>query len=169
MVSQLMPGDVCALNVDYVEHPHEPVSRLPMRRIDSQELVDIEFINHRHTIQHTLITRPRAYIITQHIERISAVLVRNALEFEIIQTETIINAIALRVPGIPQTDAFSVQTIPTRLQVLPGFLRVPLAQARGNLVPQLLEPQSSSSLFQHASFRPVLVDQVSAFIYRCPA
>lgn len=169
MVSQLMPGDVCALNVDYVEHPHEPVSRLPMRRIDSQELVDIEFINHRHTIQHTLITRPHAYIITQHIERISAVLVRNALDFEIIQTETIINAIALRVPGIPQTDAFSVQMIPTRLQVLPGFLRVPLAQARGNLVPQLLEPQSSSSLFQHASFRTVLVDQVSAFIYRCPA
>lgn len=167
--SQPMPGDVCALNVDYVEHPHEPVSRLPMRRIDSQELVDIEFINHRHTIQHTLITRPHAYIITQHIEHIRAVLARNALDFDIIQTETIVNAVALLVEATPQTDDFSVQAIPTRLHVLSGFLRVSLAQARGNLVPQLLEPQSSSSLFRHTSFRPMIVDQPSAFIYRCPA
>lgn len=160
----------CLLSADYVPHPEEPLSRLPMRRVDTQELVDIEFRNHRHSHFHSRIKRPLAYIITDHIADLSALLTRNALNFDCLTRVSDIKALALAAHWQHQENSEQIQIKirPQRLQLSPGFLYVPLAQARGNLLPQLLEPQSKSSVFQHEVFRDWLRETGKVFVYRCP-
>lgn len=160
----------CLLSADYVPHPEEPLSRLPLRRVDTEELVDIEFRNHRHNHFHSRIKRPRAYIITDHIADISALLTRNALHFDYLTQTGDIETQALAVWQHQEgSEEMQINIRPQRLRLLPGFLYVPLAQARGNLLPQLLEPQSKSSIFQHEAFRAWRHKAGKAFVYRCPA
>ncbi|HEX4975102.1 MAG TPA: M14 family zinc carboxypeptidase, partial [Pseudomonadales bacterium] len=168
IAQQSIHTKTCLLNADYVPDPNEPFSDITLRRLDNQELVSIAFQNHRHSHFHTRIKRPFAYVITDHIEDISALLLRNSLQFELVQNEADLHCLALTAHWQHnETSKLQQRVFPHCLHLQPGFLRIPVAQVRGQLLPQLFEPQAKSSLFQHEIFRPWFNDPDSAFIYRC--
>lgn len=168
LAQQSIHTKTCLLNADYVPDPNELLSDISLRRLDNQELVNIAFHNHRRSHFHTRIKRPLAYVITDHIDDIRALLLRNSLQFELIQNEADLHCLALTTHRQDhETSALQPRIFPLCLHLQPGFLRIPVAQVRGQLLPQLFEPQAKSSLFQHEIFRPWFNDPDSAFIYRC--
>lgn len=158
----------CVLNADFVEHPQEPVTRLPLRRIYTHEIIDIEFVNHRHIRLHTPIHRPNFYYIAEHAKVLAHMLDRHSIVFERIQTTEQVNAVALSFsalgPGVD--DDIEIDTHPVQLQLNAGALRVPVNQLRGQLLPQLLEPQSTSSFFRYERFHALCHLGEPFFIYR---
>jgi hypothetical protein len=158
----------CVLNADFVEHPQEPVTRLPLRRIDTHEIVDIEFVNHRHIRLHAPIHRPSFYYITEHTSLLAHMLARHSIEFERIQAADQVNAVALRFTALGPSvdDNVEIDTCPIQLQLNAGVLRVSVSQVRGQLLLQLLEPQSTSSFFRYERFHALCRLGEPFFIYR---
>lgn len=158
----------CVLNADFVEHPQEPVTRLPLRRIDTHEIVNIEFVNHRHIRLHAPIHRPTFYYITEHADLLAHMLRRHSIVFERMRVTEQVDAFALNFttfgPGVD--DDIEIDAHPISLQLSVGALRVPLEQARGPLLPQLLEPQSTSSFFRYERFHALCRLGKPFFIYR---
>lgn len=161
-------GPECVLNADFVEHPREPITRLPLRRIDTHEIIDIEFINHRHIRLHAPIPRPAFYYVTKHVDLLAHMLGRHSIVFERIQAVEQVSVIALsfRALGPGVDDDIEIDTHPIQLQLSVGALRIPVNQVRGLLLPQLLEPQSTSSFFRYERFHALCRLGEPLFIYR---
>lgn len=158
----------CVLNADFVEHPHEPVTRLPLRSIATQVVTEIEFVNHRHMRLHAPMPRPDAYYITRHTALFAHLLQRHSLQFEWFSQAQAVDVVALRFRhlGDQPEDDIEIETADMTLQVAPGCLYIPADQTRGLLLPQLLEPQSTSSFFRYARFRALCRVDETFFIYR---
>jgi hypothetical protein len=160
--------DHCVLNAEFVEHPHEPKTRLPLRRVDTQEIAEIEFVNHRHTRLHAPIRRPVCYFVTKHVALFEDLLRRHALAIERISRPEAVNVTALHITewGEDVDDPIEVRERPVVLELQTGWLRVSLDQPRGLLLPQLLEPQSVSSYFRHERFHAMTHAEGTFFVYR---
>lgn len=158
----------CVLKADFVEHPHEPLTRLPLRRIDTQEVIEIEFVNHRHLRLHAPIARPSAYYIATHTERFTHLLRRHSIEFQRLEQDSCETLDVLSFTAIEEVPDGKVEVaVHSRKVLLPaGSLKIPLDQERGLLLPQLLEPQSTSSFFAYPEFRKLCLPQDVFFIYR---
>jgi hypothetical protein len=158
----------CVLNADFVEHPQEPVTRLPLRRIDTHEIIDIEFVNHRHIRLRAPIHRPAFYYVTKHVDLLAHMLGRHSIGYERIQATEQVTAVELSFSalGPGADDDIEINTKPIQLQLSVGALRVPVNQVRGQLLPQLLEPQSTSSFFRYERFHALCRLGKPFFIYR---
>lgn len=158
----------CVLNADFIEHPEEPLTRLPLRRIDTQDVTEIEFVNHRHMRLHAPIKRPAFYYIAAHGDLFAHMLRRHSLVFDRVETELCLDAEALHLTMVDETPdgKIEVSIHPCRVLLPEGSLKIPLNQPRGLLLPQLLEPQSTSSFFAYPRFRKLCHPAEMFFIYR---
>jgi len=158
----------CVLNAKFVEHPQEPRTRLPLRRIDTQEVTEIEFVNHGHMRLHAPILRPECYYISEHVALFEQLLSRHSLAIERISRTELVRATALQFTATGEgfNEDIEVQERLIELQLQTGWLCVSLNQPRGLLLPQLLEPQSDSSYFRHERFHAMCQADRPFFIYR---
>ena len=145
----------CILHADYILHPHEPRSQLPLRIIETQTITHVEFVNHRHLRICQPIPRPVAYIVTEKTELFAHFLSRHSIVFERLGERAEIPVVGLKVlsvGGAEEAD-IEVESCATTLRVNSNALMVPLDQPSGLLIPQLLEPQSTGSLFAEPRIR----------------
>ncbi len=158
----------CVLHADFVEHPHEPITRLPLRRLDTLEITEIGFVNHRHLRLHAPIELPQAYYVADHLDWMAHMLRRHSLVFERLKEECSVDVETLMLSGIDSGEDAALSVITARRRVLlpRGSLRIPVGQARGLLLPQLLEPQSTSSFFAYSHYRKRCLASDPFFVYR---
>ena len=168
MESMSVLPDTCVLNADFVEHPHTPTTRLPLRCIDTQEITEIEFVNHSHLRLQAPMLRPECYYITDHVALFEKLLRRHSLAIERISRAELVHATALEFTALGEdlNSDIDIQERPMKLELQTGWLRVLLNQPRGLLLPQLLEPQAGSSYFRHEHFYPMCRADRPFFIYR---
>jgi Zinc carboxypeptidase len=166
--SMSVPTDNCVLNADFVEHPQKPTTCLPLRRIDTQEITEIEFVNHSHLRLQAPMLRPECYYITDHVALFEELLRRHSLAIERISRAERVRATALEFAALGEglNDDIEIQVRPMELELQTGWLRVSLNQSRGLLLPQLLEPQAGSSYFRHEHFHAMCQTDRPFFIYR---
>lgn len=161
-------GDAIVINADFVEHPAEPVTRLPLRRVDTQERVEIEFNNHRHIRLHEPMKTPCAYYITDHIGHMAHVLRRHGIQAETISQRRHVEVLQQRFLqwGDNTNTDFLIEEDVIELSLETGSLYISLQQPRGLLLPLLLEPRSMSSLFRYPYYRNLCEADRPFFIYR---
>jgi hypothetical protein len=156
------------LHADFVEHPHEPITRLPLRRLDTLEITEIEFVNHRHLRLHAPIELPQFYYVADHLDWMAHMLHRHSLVFARLEEECSVDVEVLILPRIDSDEDAALTVVTARRRVLlpRGSLRVPVGQARGLLLPQLLELQSTSSFFAYSNIRKRCLAAEAFFVYR---
>ncbi|MBI2800094.1 MAG: hypothetical protein HYX63_07365 [Gammaproteobacteria bacterium] len=153
------------LRSEYVLDTADPVITIPLRRRDNAERVALTFRNHRAVATHHTIELPAEYIVTAHTAPVAALLARHRSPFTVVNT-----AIRLRVKarrfgrGRTVHEGFMVLDETEReRQVEPGALRVTLRPG-GRLLPMLLDPRSSSSIFRYPPFARLIESSSEFFI-----
>jgi hypothetical protein len=169
-ISPPRPGEPLVLGADYVPAGEGAVHHVPLRRIDTGEVVTVPFPDHRRMAPHPPLLAPRAYVCTRHVPVVRDLLLRHGLAFELLThartvevEERIVERVSLDAP--PELGPAAT----TRsLRLPPGALRIPLDQAFGRVVSLLLEPLSASSAFAHPAYRRLLTPGQPLFLFREP-
>lgn len=158
----------CVLRADYVTPPAAPILRLPLRRIATQTVTEVEFVNQRHLQWQAPVARPPAYYVTRHTALFAELCVRHSLQFETLAEARHARVTGLRILNMVDDEegALEVAAQPMQLELTPGCLRIPLNQPRGLLIPQLFEPGSASSVFHYPRFRALCTVNQLLFVYR---
>lgn len=163
----LRPDEPLVLGADYVAAAEGAVHRIPLRRIDSGEVVTLSFPDHRRMAPHPPVPAPRAYVVARHVPIVRDLLLRHGLSFEMLARagestieQRVVERVSLDAP--PELAAAGA----ARLELPAGALRIPLDQPFGRVVPLLLEPGSTSSAFAHPAYRRLLVPGEPLFVHR---
>jgi len=163
----LRPDEALALGADYVAASEGAVHHVPLRRIDSGEVVELPFPDHRRMAPHPPVLAPRAYVLARHVVVVRDLLLRHGLDFEMLERarDTVVEQ---RIVERVHRDAPPALGIARSARVtLPaGALRIPLDQPFGRVVALLLEPTSASSVFAHPAYRRLLVPGEPLFVHR---
>jgi len=159
-----------ALVTEYGVDPRAATVRLPMlaiaRRGKGEVVVDrrIErtFAYHARIETRTRVAVPRAYAITAHQDALSALLARHGIRFEVLRAARAVQAGIQRVESvergaIPFGKIGAMLAIRTTartaaVRLARGALWVDLDQPLGRLVPLMLDPRSSTSIYQDPAF-----------------
>lgn len=153
------PGEPLVLGADYVERAAGALHHVPLRRIDTGEVVSLAFSDHRAVAPHAPLAAPRAWMLPEHTSVFRELLQRHGLHFEVLGASVERELIARQVANVHlDAPAELVEAAgPQRLRMPVGALRVPYTQPLGRLAALLLEPRSSSSVFAHPAYRRLLV------------
>lgn len=158
----------CHLHAEFIEHPTEPVSRLSLWHRATESPVEIEFANHRHLRMHTRLPCPLAYYITAAIPLFRHHLHQHSLQVDILENNPTLRLMAPTILRMQDDDPGEMELDwqETAVTLPAGTLRVPVNQPRAWLIPQLLEPQSTSSLFRLPAFRAHCRENSRPGLYR---
>jgi hypothetical protein len=164
------PGEPVVLGADYVARAAGALCHVPLRRIDTGEVVTLPFPDHRAVLPHAPVAAPRAWVMPRHVPVFRDLLLRHGLDFEEFAEATELELCERRVEAVhdegPPTLAADAVSRPHRLPA--GTLRVPYAQTHGRVAALLLEPTSTSSVFAHPAYRRLLVPGTALCIHREP-
>ncbi|MCC7122816.1 MAG: hypothetical protein IT493_14790 [Gammaproteobacteria bacterium] len=139
--------------------PHAgAMHRVPLRRIDTGEVVAVPFRDHRRLALHAPITAPRAYLVPRHTNVLRDLLWRHGLCFDYVAQATTANVMEHRVEQVLDDGAFALRTTAhlRELTVPAGTLRIALDQPLGRVAALLFEPTSTSSVFGYPAYRRLL-------------
>ena len=163
----LRPDEPLVLGADYVAATAGAVHHVPLRRIDSGEVVSLPFPDHRRIAPHAPVLAPRAYVVARHVRVVRDLLLRHGLHFEVLERarETTVERRLVERVSLDQPPALGVAGT-LRLQLPAGALRIPLDQPFGRVVALLLEPNSASSAFAHPAYRRLLIPGEPLFVHR---
>lgn len=158
----------CALNGSYLRDPPDATITLPLRERASGARVESTFADHRAVIAQGPLRIPPHYFVTAHSGLFAELLARHGVAFE-----TLAHAIEARVVSevfaggeAPETACAQIDEVTHTRTIPAGSLRVPLSGSDRRLVPLLLEPRSTSSVFRYASFARLLAGGAPFFIPR---
>ena len=134
----------------------------------SDARVQTTFADQRTVIAQDPLRIPPHYFVTEHTDVFADLLARHGVAFE-----TLAQAIEAPVVsevfaggGDPEAACQRIDEL-TRRRVIPaGALRVPLSGSNRRLVPLLLEPRSTSSVFRYPAFAGLLQHGQPFFIPR---
>lgn len=169
-----MPASALALAPAYAPDPARPRITLPMRRRDSAEPVQREFVYQPAITPGPHAVPPAELFITAHHDRFAALLDRHAIPFTRLPATTTRPGIQPRVDSLTHhtsntgftTTAIALSESPATLTLRPGDLHLDPAAPRSHLAPLLLDPRSPSSVFQDPGFQALLTKGGRFFIVR---
>ena len=166
-----MPRSVY-LYTAYERGKTQPRIALQMRRRDTGVAEQWWFDDHRAVATAHSLDLPQAYVVTAHEPSVAAVLTRHHLRYTKIthRRKLAVNAQKINAPDKPSEpgEPAAMHTYPVELLLEPGDLWIEVRQPEGLLLPLLLEPRSTSSIFAHPPFTAKLHRADEFFVYRVP-
>jgi hypothetical protein len=158
----------CALNGRYLRDPPDAAITLPLRERASGERVQVTFADHRTVIAQDPLRIPPHYFVTEHTGVFAGLLARHGVAFETLTraVDTCVTSEVFAGGDEPEAACRQIDELTHRRIIPAGALRVPLAGRDRRLVPLLLEPRSTSSVFRHAPFASLLQNGEPFFIPR---
>lgn len=155
-----------ALESEYALDPQKPKLVVPLQKTDTGEIVRKAFDYHGKVVTLENFHPPAAYVVSGHQDRIAALLDRQGISYRTVREARKINAQTryisnLKVTPPPRdkgryTVALQLEHRNEQVQVKPGDLWINLNQADGRLVPLLLEPKSSTSIYKEPGYTDML-------------
>ncbi|MFZ5654195.1 MAG: M14 family zinc carboxypeptidase [Pseudomonadota bacterium] len=141
------------LHASYQADPGHPWAEIGLRRRDSGELVLHRFADHRRVVLGEVVEPPAAYLITAGQELLRPLLRAQAIAHTALDRPRTFAALSPRLaPTAPGTALRLAEWRPATLEAPAGALLIELDQRRGRQAVLLLDPRSSSSLFQYPEF-----------------
>lgn len=162
------------LDTRYATDPARPQITLPLQKIDTGALTQHTFNYHGSIMAEQAMTPPGAYIITSHQGFFQHFLSRHHITY----SRKNRSARCVRIPSIVKRHAkteeiekgegvvYTIEEHQKNYITDPNDLFIALNQPLQNLIPLLLELQSSSSLFYTKEYRHLAEDQNDFFIYK---
>lgn len=165
---QALHREPLTLFAGYERDPAHPTVEIPMRRLDTRELEQVTFPDHRKQVDDQQIPFPPMIAITRHMDAIRPVLERHGIRHWELDEETGAEVIATRmkVPANIVERAEVLAETRKTLVLEPGSLLIDTAQLGGRVVPLLLEPRSTSSIFRYPEFAALVKPEEEFFVYR---
>ena len=151
----------------YVEDVDHPRLNITLRRRDNGQRETLQFADHRRVADADVITMPASYVVTQASAALRAALARQGIDTRQAPISKR-SMVAERYGPMPAVDgrvalrASGAKFITTG----PGSLIIDLASSGGRLVPMLLDPRSTSSLFRLPQFAPAFAPEHEFGVYR---
>lgn len=150
-----------------VDRDH-PTAKIPMRRIDTGKLEDLEFRDHRRQVNGDVVPFPPMLIITRHQDRVRPMLERHGIHYWSVAQPTAAEVIAARFK--PRANIYERVEMLTEtrhlLDIEAGGLFIDLSQPNGRTAVLLLDPRATSSLFRYPEFAALVVPDEEFFVYR---
>ncbi len=147
---------------------------IELQRIDNAHIEPHSFRYIGRVVASDALALPGAYAVTANQDRIGKVLARQHIQHEVLREPrecraTVQRVLTRELDAAPRGLASWHTTVekrkqPVRLQ--PGTLWIGLEQPRRRIASLLLEPQSTSSLFEHRDFSPLVVPGKDFFVLR---
>jgi hypothetical protein len=168
--AQLPPQGSIALNGSYVPRNESPVTRINLRRRDTREIESIEFADHRAIAARDFLRLPNAYIVQAHTGIFADLFERHRIPYNKVTEpfEALLESHVFAHGDTPEHTLRVLDTSRDRAVVIPGSLYVPLLSDTARLLPLLLDPRSSSSVFQYPQFTQLIAAHQPFFIARVP-
>ena len=165
---QALHREPLTLFAGYERDAAHPSIEIPMRRLDTRELEQVTFPDHRKQVDDQQIPFPPMIAITRHMDAIRPVLERHGIRHWELDEETGAEVIATRmkVPANIVERAEVLAETRKTLVLEPGSLLIDTAQLGGRVVPLLLEPRSTSSIFRYPEFAALVKPEEEFFVYR---
>lgn len=165
---QQLHREPVTLFAGYVADPEHPTVDIPMRRLDTRALEQVTFPDHRRQVDDQQIPFPPMMAITQHMDAIRPILDRHGIRHWELDEETGAEVIAtrVRVPADIKARAEVLEETRKTLVLEPGSLLIDTAQLGGRVIPLLLEPRSTSSIFRYPEFAALVKPEEEFFVYR---
>ena len=138
------------LDPQYVGDRHDSPVAIDLRRISDGELKRIEFADHRTVSAGPALPVPAAYLIRGHQIEFGALFDQQGIEYRTLDSDRTDWAVEFKADSTARLN--DVQESVTKVRAQPGDLWVDVDQPRGRLAALLLEPRSTSSLFQTLEF-----------------
>lgn len=156
--ARLRPGEQVAVAAHYGPVRDGALHRVPLRRIDSGEVVEIAFPDHRRIVTDAPVTAPRAYWVPRHSQVFRELLLRHGLRFDSLQRARRTRVLAHRVERVFDDGRFALSTSARKCDAsLPvDCLRIGLDQPLGRIATLLFEPTSTSTVFRYPAYRRLL-------------
>ena len=150
-----------------VDHDH-PTARIPMRRLDTGKLEELEFRDHRRQVNADVVPFPPMLVITRHQDRLRPLLERHGIQYWSVAQATAADVIAARFKPRANIYYRAVVRAETRrsLDIEAGGLLIDLAQPSGRTAALLLDPRATSSVFRYPEFAALVVPDEDFFVYR---
>lgn len=160
LARQTMTDGRMALYTGYVRDDAHPRVKIPMRRLDTRELEELEFRDHRRQVFADEIALPPTLLVTAGQDRIGKVLQRHHIAYETLVSSRSIEVLAARYAVRSDiTKRVRLLSAEARALTAPaGSLLIDTAQPAGRVAVMLLDPRSTSSLFRYPAYA-ALVDQ----------
>ncbi|MGE3772627.1 MAG: hypothetical protein AB7I32_06850, partial [Gammaproteobacteria bacterium] len=154
----LRGGEPLIVAAHYAPAGKDATHRVPLRRIDTGEVVEIPFRDHRRLALHPPVAAPRAYLVPRHTHVLRDLLWRHGLRFEYVERAARRRVVEHRIEQVMNNGEFALRTTPQEreLQVPVGALRIALEQPLGRVAALLFEPTSTSTAFGYPAYRRLL-------------
>ena len=158
----LSPNYQLVLESEYGVDPAQPQIQIPLLDMRQNKIVDIEFNYHSQVLVNNSFSVPEAYVVTKYQDRIANLLthhgiaskrVKNAFHFDgVKRTISQLKSIAPLSGKGRYEVTFQMTSEPGQVEVQPGDLWIILDQPDGRLVPLLLEPASTTTIFEEKNY-----------------
>lgn len=151
-------GEPLIVAAHYAPIAKDATHRLPLRRIDTGEIVEIPFRDHRRLALHPPVVAPRAYLVPRHTNVLRDLLWRHGLRFDYVERAAQRRVVEHRIEQVMNEGAFALRTTAREreLHVPAGALRIALDQPLGRVAALLFEPTSTSTAFGYPAYRRLL-------------
>lgn len=169
------PGkDQVYLSCSYVAGLENPKITLPLRERETGEKVNHVFRYHGAVACHAPLSPPASYIVSNHQELIRDLLDRHHIEYEVAErsADLLVEIQNIMYPQGTLTCAaqphsnYSIRERTEKHTLHKGDLLISLDQPCRRLIPLLLEPRSSSSIFNSDEYHHLTKGNIDFFIYR---
>jgi hypothetical protein len=152
----------------YVVDQEHPKITLPLRRLDTRELVELEFRDHRRIETGDTVAYPPMLVVTQHADRLRDVLDRHGIQYWSLNQPVSAEVVADRyapAAGI-YTRVNTLQERRRTVEVDAGGLFIDMLQPNGRYAALLLDPRSTSSVFRYPDYASLVRPDEDFFVYR---
>lgn len=162
------------LSTTYQPQPERETISIPLRRIEDDQLETRRFPYRGRIVNGDELALPAAYALTSHHERIAAALERQHIESSVLRSPRRCRATVQRIQSREAvrpryghgTFRTTVEERETVVELPAGTRWIALFQPAQRLIPLLLEPRSSSSLFDHVDFSSLVIPGNDFFVLR---
>ena len=166
-----MPRSVY-LYTAYERNKTQPRMSLQLRRRDTGVAEKRWFDDHRAVATAHRLNPPQAYVVTDYEQPVAAVLMRHHLRYKKItnRRKLAVNAQKIEADGnlLKPGEPAAIRAYPAELSLEPGDLWIEARQPEGLILPLLLDPRSTSSIFAYPPFNAALSRGRAFFVYRVP-
>ncbi len=154
------------LYAGYVRDPAHPEVKIPMRRLDTRELEELTFRDHRKVDYADTIPLPSTLLVVDHQAAIAEVLDRHGVLYDTLEDPMTVTVQASRytVPANNLDRARATASARREIDVPAGTLAIDVAQPHGRLAVLLLDPRSTSSVFRFPGYATLLAPGREHFV-----
>lgn len=164
----VLHNESLTLFAGYTANRDQPKTSIPMRRLETRKLEQLEFRDHRKQENADEMAYPPMLIITRHQDTIRPILERHNVSYRHVFKPIGAEVLAVRVKGRSNTVERAELLAETRKSIAidSGSLLIDLIQPNGRMAALLLDPRSISSIFRYPEFAALVVPEEEFFIYR---